>query len=390
MSESKEVRIENHRKFMEDRASIFLKPLMVDILKARPDDILEFIKTWADNRGEQIKKENYQSPAAKCEKNADLSVSEEDDDEAEEDDEVMKKLNSAKNKNKKKMGVSAEAYGNYNKMGDFTAPIIEKTEQQREQIVKTFKMSFMFCNLEDKDFDAVIGATAIKKYSDRDFVIKQGDDGGELFLVGEGTLKCEKLFPGNEAPTFLKKYQIGEVFGELSLMYNAPRAASIISEGESVCFSLDRDTFNNIVKGAAMKRRNLFEDFLSKIEILSDLENYEKSKICDCLVTENFVKGDYIIKEGDEGNRFYFLQEGTAEALKNQNDEETKVFEYEKNSYFGELALLNNDKRAASIRVTSERAIVASLDRKSFKRMLGPLETILQRNAEKYSKYLNK
>ena len=65
-------------------------------------------------------------------------------------------------------------------------------------------------------------------------------------------MKCEKLFPDKEEPTFLREYISGEVFGELALMYNAPRAASIIALEESVCFSLDRDTFNHIVKNAAI------------------------------------------------------------------------------------------------------------------------------------------
>ena len=51
-----------------------------------------------------------------------------------------------------------------------------------------------------------------------------------------------------EQPEHLKVYHPGDSFGELALLYNAPRAATIISKTNSVLFSLDRDTFNNIVK----------------------------------------------------------------------------------------------------------------------------------------------
>lgn len=60
----------------------------------------------------------------------------------------------------------------------------------------------------------------------------------------------------------MKDYVSGEVFGELALMYNAPRAASIDASEESVCFSLDRDTFNHIVKNAAIDRRKKYDGFL--------------------------------------------------------------------------------------------------------------------------------
>lgn len=66
-------------------------------------------------------------------------------------------------------------------------------------------------------------------------------------------------------------YQPGEAFGELALLYNAPRAATIIAKTESVLFSLDRDCFNNIVKDAAAKKRESYESLLGKIELLDTM-----------------------------------------------------------------------------------------------------------------------
>ena len=70
-----------------------------------------------------------------------------------------------------------------------------------------------------------------------------------MFVVEHGQLTCTKRFKGNSEPTFLKEYQPGEGFGEL--LYNAPRAATIIAKTEAVLWKLDRDTFNHIVKDAA-------------------------------------------------------------------------------------------------------------------------------------------
>ena len=51
-------------------------------------------------------------------------------------------------------------------------------------------------------------------------------------------------------------------FGELALMYNAPRAASIRALENCTLYSLDRETFNHIVKDAVTKRREAFNEFL--------------------------------------------------------------------------------------------------------------------------------
>lgn len=59
-------------------------------------------------------------------------------------------------------------------------------------------------------------------------------------------------------------------------MYNAPRAATIVSKGEGTLFALDRITFSQIVKQAAMKKRELYQNVISNVELFNDLSAYEK------------------------------------------------------------------------------------------------------------------
>lgn len=53
---------------------------------------------------------------------------------------------------------------------------------------------------------------------------------------------------GDEEEKMLKVCEVGDVFGELALLYNVPRAASVEAKTDCTLLRLDRETFNHIVK----------------------------------------------------------------------------------------------------------------------------------------------
>lgn len=66
-------------------------------------------------------------------------------------------------------------------------------------------------------------------------------------------------------------------------MYNAPRAATIKCTHDGLLFKLDRQTFRNIVQEAAIKKRAYYGKILARVDILSDMDVYERDQICDAL-----------------------------------------------------------------------------------------------------------
>lgn len=409
MSKQSKEQEEANRRYLEEKVQVYLKAIAVDLLRNKPENVLEFITNWCHTRGVEIQ-QGLAQPAQqdttvinKAEKRVQIAsevnikesynnLPESDDDENdyfEEDSEAMRDFEKRKSTLKKKNAISAEVYVQGNAK-DFVPRVIPKTDEQKLKIRSTLMHNFIFNSLDEKQQDIVIDSMEVKTYHEGDIVIKQGDDGFELYIVGTGQLKCTQSRGDSEEDHFLKNYQPGEVFGELALMYNAPRAATIVAIEASELYSLDRETFNNIVKVNAIKQRERYEDFLQKIEILKDLNDYEKAKICDCLKTERFVKGDKIIQENEVGDKFYLIEEGTADAFKlDEHGYQKKVYEYKENDYFGELSLLKNEARKATIVVTSDRMVVATMDRMSFKRLLGSAESILKRNTDRYAKFTN-
>ncbi|PFH36401.1 cAMP-dependent protein kinase regulatory subunit [Besnoitia besnoiti] len=343
--------------------------------------------------GPKLRKGQSDSSAAIGTKGADSNSStvvpqltEDDlDTEDEKDDDVVEDMpqpsESYMSRAKNRQSVSAEAYGEWNKRKKFVAPVYPKTEEQKERITKVIESSFLFSSLDVEDLETVINAFQEVEVKKSTVIIRQGDDGDRLYLIETGEVDVMKKFPGEKEDKFLCKMKPGDAFGELALMYNAPRAATVIAADDMQLWALDRDSFTNIVRDAAAKKREIFEESLKEVSILKDMDPYERSKLSDALKTATYEDGDVIIKEGETGDTFYLLLEGEAEAIKN----EQVVMKYTKGGFFGELALLKDQPRAATV-VAKSHVQVAYMDRKSFKRLLGPVEQILMRNQENYRK----
>ena len=210
--------------------------------------------------------------------------------------------------------VCAEVYGMFNKKEDFIARYIPKSNTQLESIKNRILNSFLFTELNEKDLITVINAMEEVHYKQGETIIKEGDDGDCLYIIEDGELDCFKLIDNEEK--LIKTYSSGETFGELALLYNAPRAATIVANTDCTLWALDRETFNHIVKNSAIQRRENHYQFLKSVEILSSMNDYEISQMSDALKTMRFKAGEYIIRQGDAGDNFYIVEEGEAYASK--------------------------------------------------------------------------
>ena len=169
-------------------------------------------------------------------------------------------------------------------------------------------------------------------------------------------------------------------------MYNTPRAASVVATADSSLFAMDRETFRTILLQMMCQKRLRFEALLEQIPLLRSMQPYERSSIADAFMEVKFAAGDVILREGDTGDTFFILSEGSAVATQTGEKGEVQVLEYASGDYFGELSLLRNQQRAANVKAVTP-CVCVTLDRSCFERLLGPVLEILQRNAENYKTY---
>jgi cAMP-dependent protein kinase regulator len=119
------------------------------------------------------------------------------------------------------------------------------------------------------------------------------------------------------------------------------------------------------------------------------MNDYERLTVADALQPQNFKKGDLIIKQGDLGQTFYVIIDGICQVHKEINGERVDLVQLKAGDYFGELALLFDQPRAATVEAMTPIKTV-SLDQKSFKLLLGSVDDILKRNTENYELYMKK
>lgn len=216
-----------------------------------------------------------------------------------------------------RMSVSAEVFGKFNVEIEYLPPVHAKSEDQISKIKERMKSNFLFASLNPKDKKAVLNAILGVKKAAGNVIIKEGDDGDNFYLVEAGELTCSKfLKPEDKEETYLKTYVPGESFGELALLYNAPRAATIIAKTDCELWSLERMTFNSIIKTAVQKKREKYDEFLENVEILKMMEKSERDKLADAFKEEWFEIEDFIIKQGDvdDNSSFYMIIEGNCNA----------------------------------------------------------------------------
>ncbi|PUU83970.1 cyclic nucleotide-binding-like protein [Tuber borchii] len=285
----------------------------------------------------------------------------------------------------RRTSVSAESLVPSSSNEEWNPPVYPKTSEQLNRLKTAVSGNFLFMHLDDDQSGQVLSALMEKPIPRKGTrVITQGDVGDFFYVVEKGSFDVYVNSAGSMLPGLdgmgkkVNSIDPGGSFGELALMYNAPRAATIISTtSHNILWALDRVTFRRILMENTFKRRRMYEAFLEEVSILSSLVPYERAKIADALEPFTFHPGDVIIQQGDPGDNFYIIESGEAEVVKHGINEPIKRLT--KGDYFGELALLNDAPRAASVRAVT-RVKLATLGKDGFQRLLGPVAEIMRRN----------
>ncbi|NXU13762.1 KAP0 kinase, partial [Pardalotus punctatus] len=305
--------------------------------------------------------------------------------------------------------ISAEVYTEED-AASYVRKVIPKDYKTMAALAKAIEKNVLFTHLDDNErsdiFDAmfpvtyIAGETVIQQGNVCSFFFSSslGDEGDNFYVVDQGEMD---VYVNSEWATSVGE---GGSFGELALIYGTPRAATVKAKTNVKLWGIDRDSYRRILMasiphnlqlcfglcGNTLRKRNMYEKFLSKVSILESLDKWERLTVADALEPVQFEDGQKIVVQGEPGDEFFIILEGTAAVLqrRSENEEFVEVGRLGPSDYFGEIALLMNRPRAATVVARGPLKCV-KLDRPRFERVLGPCSDILKRNIQQYNSFVS-
>lgn len=277
-----------------------------------------------------------------------------------------------------------------------------KDYKTTQALLKAIEKNALMCHLDDNDKSDIFEAMVLRRFNPGENIITQGDHRPRLRTPNYYYLMLKKT--GDEGDNF---YVInhGEVeifidnilqstqgeggsFGELALIHGCPRAATVRAKTDVKLWAIDGHTYRKILMANTIRKRKLYESFLKNVSILKTLDNWERLIVADALESVTFQDQEIVVKQGDPGDHFYIIMEGRASVTKNVDNTEIEVSVLGKYNYFGEITLLLNRPRAATVKAVGTLDCV-KLDRARFERVLGPCIEFLKRNMANYNSYIS-
>uniref|UniRef100_A0A5F8AC17 Protein kinase cAMP-dependent type I regulatory subunit beta n=1 Tax=Macaca mulatta TaxID=9544 RepID=A0A5F8AC17_MACMU len=158
-------------------------------------------------------------------------------------------------------GVSAEVYTEEDAVS-YVRKVIPKDYKTMTALAKAISKNVLFAHLDDNErsdiFDAMFPVTHIAGET----VIQQGNEGDNFYVIDQGEVD---VYVNGEWVTNISE---GGSFGELALIYGTPRAATVRAKTDLKLWGIDRDSYRRILMGSTLRKRKMYEEFLSKVSIL--------------------------------------------------------------------------------------------------------------------------
>lgn len=211
-------------------------------------------------------------------------------------------------------------------------------------IIKSLKESFVFFNLNDSEFDEIIANMTYSKTNKGAYIFKEQDPSTCFYIIDQGRFNVE--INGQ----IKKQLGRGVSFGELGLLYNSQRSASLKAVEDCYVWGIERKTFKKIIQSINSNQLEENKAYIEKIRFFQGLSDHQKHVLASNLTTQKFVADQNIVNKGEKADSYYYIKQGTVVCY----DGDKKIRELGEGESFGETALYKEGFRALTVRAKTE------------------------------------
>ena len=249
-----------------------------------------------------------------------------------------------------------------------------KTDTDKELISAALSKHFIFVSLSHENQRVIIEAMKHYRIATREIVFEQGKPAASFFILASGRLE---VVVGGRQVNVIKP---GEGFGELALLHDTPRSATIRTLEPCSMWAVDGKTFRQFLQTVNSQNYAENKAFINSVHLFSSLTDDQRENLVNALTSHQFASGQKIVNEGDPGDLFYIIKDGTVSCTKGG----IEIRRLTKGEFFGEQALLYGGTRTATITAVDGQVKCVSIGRTDLEQVLGNhLQQIIYRNTQK-------
>lgn len=299
-----------------------------------------------------------------------------------EDDEPRSESTNSRNVVQRRVEVSAEVMSKKAILSERERIVYPKSDATREMLLRILQSNVLFTGQTRDEITDCLDSFFPMIAAPGDVVIRQGDQGDHFYAVESGQLEILVAVAGSPTAIRYGFLGAGMGFGELALLCNMPRAATIRAVSAVELWALERNTFREILASHKVLRLSKALQILQRVPILSKLTHSELQQVASAMEWEEYAAGATIIRQGEVGEHFYIIT--TGEIVVTQSDdtpdgrEEKQIRTMRAGDHFGEMALFKDETRSATCTAVTHVQCL-TLGREHFILMLGTIQELMNR-----------
>ena len=252
--------------------------------------------------------------------------------------------------------------------------VTSQPEVPAQDIAPAIRQLLFFQSLSDDEMGTLCTLFHTRTYGPRQTIVHQGQPAHAFYVLQQGEARALEVDEsGAERP--VADLGPGDHFGDEALGQGGAHATTVRTRSEVTLLQLAGehfDSFAHLGDQLLEKVEATREDvaLLKSVSLFHELPPTQVALLLSKFREVTAPAGTEIIREGDSGDTFYVIKSGTVEVVKGCDGESLPLATLSRGQYFGEIALIRDVPRTATVRATSPVELW-SLTKGDFLRLVG-------------------